>query len=110
MVDEVEVYIRDTAKRWNLNLEEKDREEARLHTNGKEAFSILAYLGEGLNGPVFWIANIGAGDRIFLLLNESTGMALADLERLDQELKSGLEEKFDIKLQPKPIPTDTHDV
>lgn len=102
MIGAIEVFIRDIAKRWELELHEKSLEQLRLHGGVQNAFDMLAYVeGYERKGMVFWIGNFGGGDNLLSLsMGSGGGLPRICIDRLHEELKSGLEDRFGLDLYP----------
>ena len=101
MVEDVEIFMRDVAKRWKLRLFEKDRKEMKVISLGKEAFLIALFLkSDPEDDWILDISNAGAGTILTLGLYEHEDMPLSELQRLDNEVRTGLKEKFGIELVP----------
>lgn len=104
LIDEVEVFIRDIAKRWELELDEKSQESLRfLHKDVENAFDMMAYIkGHERKGMVFWIGNLGGkGNLLSLSMDHyEGGLPRICVDRLHEELKSGLENRFGLELYP----------
>ena len=107
MVDGVEEFMKDVARRWELRLFEKSREGMKYLTLGQEAFFIALFLkSDPKNNWILDISNAGAGTILSLALFEHEDMPLAELQRLDGEVRRGLKEKFGIELLPYTEPHD----
>ena len=103
LIEEVKVFIRDIARRWEFELNEFHNEQSKWH--GEEVqnvFDMLAYL-EGFEprGIVFGIGNFGMGeDTLSLTMDYGAGLPRICVDRLYGELKSGLEGRFGLDLYP----------
>ena len=110
MVDGVEEFMKDVAKRWELRLYEKSREGMKVLTHGQEAFFIALFLkSDPKNNWILDISNLGVGIILTFALYEHEDMPLAELQRLDGEVRRGLKEKFGIELLPYTEPYDRKD-
>lgn len=94
-VDKVEVFMRDISARWNLELFEKDREAMKIMTQGQEAFFIALYF-EG--DAILAIMNAGVGNVLTLSLQDHGNLPVEELERLANEVRSGLKTQLNINL------------
>lgn len=93
-IAEVESFVRDTAKRWGLQVFEVPK----ISTRG--VFSMGAYVEGEEPKVVFWIGNDGAAHILSLMMGYEMGLSSACVDRLHEELKSGLESKLGIVLRP----------
>ncbi len=93
-IDEIENLVRDTAKRWGLQVFEVPK----MGTRG--VFSMGTYVEGEEPKAVFWIGNSGPAHILNLSMNYDMGLSPACVDRLHEELKSGLKTKFGIELQP----------
>ena len=110
MVDGVEEFMKDVAKRWELRLFEDNRKGMKFLTQGQEAFYIALFLKlDPKNNWILSMTNGGAGTILILHLYEHEDMPLAELQRLDEEVRFGLKEKFGIELLPYTEPYDRKD-
>ena len=101
MVDGVEKFMRGVAKRWEFRLFEKDRKGSKFITRGMEAFFIALFLkSDPENEWILDISNAGAGTILTLGLYEHEDMPLSELQELDNEVRTGLRERFGIELVP----------
>ena len=101
MVDGVVEFMRGVAKRWEFRLFEKDRKGAKFISRGMEAFFILLFLKRDPDGKwILDISNVGVGTNLSLALYEHEDMPLSELQRLDNEVRTGLEQKFGVELAP----------
>ena len=101
-IGEIEDFVRETAKRWGLKVYEVPKESLIRGDwvgGSYNLFSIGAYVRES-EGSVFWISNGNPAHVITLSMNYETGLLAACVDRLHEELKSGLEDKFDMEFQP----------
>lgn len=102
MVGEIEDFVRYTAKRWDLVVDEASKKSL-IRTNHSGAqgnlFSMVAYV-QGSSGIVFVIGNSAVPHILSLSMSYEMGLAPACVNRLHEELKSGLKTKFDIDLRP----------
>ncbi len=96
MVDDVEVFIRDVSKEWNLRLFEKGRGSMKILSNGQEAFFIALYF-EG--DAILTITNTGPGKVLSLMALDFGDLPLEKLEQLTDEIRSGLKSQFNIELE-----------
>ena len=109
-IGEIEDFVRETAERWGLIVYEVPKQSLmRGNYEGSRGLFSMGVGVEGSSGPVFWISNSAAAHVITLMMAHEMGLPSACVDRLHEELKSGLEKKFDIKLQPVPTPAKTHD-
>ena len=107
MVDGVEEFVKDVARRWELRLFEKSRKGSKIITRGQEAFYIALFLkSDPKHNWIVSITNAGFGTLLILHIYEHEDMPLAELQRLDGEVRRGLKEKFGIELLPHTEPHD----
>lgn len=95
MVTDVESYMRKASKNWNFELFEKDKKEMKAVTDGQEAFYLAFYHKDK---AILDISNVGVGVVLTLALFDHGDMPIAELERLANEVRSGLKSKFGIQL------------
>lgn len=95
-VDEAEMTIKEIAKKWNLRVYEKDRDQMKFLTQGKEAFFIALYRDED---PVLSLTNSGVGNVISVMAVDYGNMPVSDLERLTKEVIKVLEERLNIEFK-----------
>ena len=101
LIGEVEVFVRDIARRWELELHEISREQLGLHRDVQNAFDMMAYVeGHEREGMVFWIGNFGGDDLLSFAMGSGGGLPRICVDRLHEELKSGLEGRFGLDLYP----------
>ena len=102
MIGEIKVFIRDIARRWELELDEIYDEQLKLHGDVQNVFDMMAYVeGHEREGMVFWIGNFGGGDNLLSLsMGSGGGLPRICVDRLHEELKSGLEDRFGLDLYP----------
>ena len=96
MVDAVTEAMKDISENRQFKLFEKDREQMKFLTEGKNAFFTAFYLkGE----PILAITNVGVGEVITLSLHDYGELSLDALEGLAQEVRDTLKNRFNIELQ-----------
>lgn len=95
-VNAVEEYIKLLSDEKGFRVFEKDREEMRIISKGKEAFFIALYKGEK---QFLVISNVGAGDIIFLHLTEHNEIRKSEIADLAEEIRMYLASNFDINLK-----------
>ena len=104
LIGEVEVFIRDIASRWELELHEIPHEQLKiLYQDVPNPFDMMAYIeGDERKGMVFWISNAGGGGDLLRLSMDDYegGLPRICVDRLYEELKSGLEGRFGLDLYP----------
>ena len=103
LIGEVEVFIRDIASRWELELHEIPHEQLKmLHRDVPNPFNMMAYVeGPRHKKMIFWINNFGGGgDLLSLSMGGGGGLPRICVDRLHEELKSGLESRFGLDLYP----------
>lgn len=93
---EVESAVKKIAKEWGLRVYEKNQEQMKFLTQGKDAFFIALYFEEN---PILVITNAGFGDLLMLSVTDYKGMPTSDLERLAAEVINTLETRLDIKFK-----------
>ncbi|MBA3582909.1 MAG: hypothetical protein H0W44_10735 [Gammaproteobacteria bacterium] len=92
----VELAIKEVAKKWDLRIYEKDREQMKFHTQGKEAFFIVLYFNKD---PVLSLDNSGVGEVITLMAVDYGNMPIQDLKKLAYDVIDTFETRFDIKFE-----------
>lgn len=96
MVDAVAEVMKDISESRQFKLFEKDREQMKFLTDGKNAFFTAFYLkGE----PILAVTNVGVGEVLTLSLHDYGELPLDDLEGLAQEVRDTLKNRFNIELQ-----------
>jgi hypothetical protein len=85
----------DIAIHWGFELFEKDRDEMKLLSLNEPAF-FIAFYSEGES--VLVITNAGYAPLLTLSLMESQEMPVERLEALANEVRNGLQERFNIQL------------
>lgn len=93
-IDEVVRFIYEVADKWNLETEQEDRGSAKFLTFGQDAFKVLLVL-EG--DKVISIGNLGFGTTLSLMVMDYGHLPVAELDRLTEEVKGGLEERFGLE-------------
>ena len=96
MVDAVADVMEEISENRQFKLFEKDREQMKFLTEGKNAFFTAFYLkGE----PILAITNVGVGEVLTLSLHDYGELPLDVLEGLAQEVRNTLKNRFNIELQ-----------
>ena len=95
MVAEVESFVRDISVKWQLELFEKDREQMKFLTQYREAFFISLYFE---CDAILAIMNVGVGNVLTLSLHDYGNLPVEQLERLANEVRSGLRAQLNIDL------------
>ena len=93
-IDEVVRFIYEIADKWNLETEQKDRGSAKFLTFGQDAFHIFLILDDD---TTISIGNMGFGTALSLMVMDYGHMPIAELDRLTEEVKGGLEERFGLE-------------
>ena len=96
-IDEVVRFIYEVADRWNLETEQEDRGSAKFLTSGQDAFYILLLIKDD---GVISIGNMGFGAKLSLMVIDYEHLPIAELDRLTEEVKSGLEGRFGLEFCP----------
>ena len=96
MVDAVADVMEEISENRQFKLFEKDREQMKFLTEGKNAFFTAFYLkGE----PILAITNVGVGEVLTLSLHDYGELPWMCWEGLAQEVRNTLKNRFNIELQ-----------
>jgi hypothetical protein len=106
-VDETEAVVKEIAKKWNLRVYEKNREEMKLHTQGKEAFFIALYFNED---AVLFVHNSGVGEVLSVMAVDHGKMPISDLGKLTAEVIGALKERLNLEFEKQKDSTASVDV
>ena len=82
-IDQVEDRMRDIAKRWKLEISEKDRGQMAFLTQGKPALFVALYFD---GDPILSVTNAGVGSKLRIRATDFGEMPLSDLEKLTQDV------------------------
>ena len=96
MVDAVAEVMKDISENRQFKLFEKDREEMKFLTEGKNSFFTAFYLK---GKPILVLTNVGVGEVLTLSLHDNSKLPLDALEGLAQEVRNTLKNRFNIELQ-----------
>lgn len=100
-INEIEDFVRDIAKRWGLQVYEVPKKSlVRTNLKGSRGLFSMGVYVEGSDGPVFWIGNRGAAHILSLMMSYKMGFSPRCVDRLYEELKLGLEERFGLDFYP----------
>ena len=93
-IDEIVRFVYEVADKWNLETEQDDRGGAKFLSKGQDAFYILLLIEDD---GVISIGNMGPGIILSMMVVDYGHLPVADLERLTEELKGGLEARFGLE-------------
>lgn len=94
---EAETLMADTGRRWNLELFQKDAEDMKYLSFGKEAFFVALYLDDD---PILILTNTGPAVILKLSIGDYGTMSPDDLQRLTDEVMEMLSTRFDVEFKP----------
>ena len=93
-IDEIVRFVYEVADKWNLETAQKSRGSAKFLSSGQHAFEIFLLL-EG--DVIILVGNAGPGIILSMMVIDYGHLPVADLERLTEELKGGLEARFGLE-------------
>ena len=93
-IPEVEQLIRNIANKWDFQIKEKDREQMKILSSGEEAFVIFLLHDKEW---IVDIGNVGTSQIITLMFYDQGQLPVSKLEQLAKELKSELENRFNLE-------------
>lgn len=97
LVDDLEAYVKELAGDKSFRVFEKDRDQMKVLTQGKDALYISLYKGVG-DKPVLWISNVGTGTVLTLGLLSNDSFSLSDTKKLSDEVVLYLKKEMDVEM------------
>ena len=92
-VNEAEAIVKKVAKKWDLRVYEKDREQMKFLTQGKDAFFIALYFNED---PIISIGNSGVGEILRVMAIDYGNVPVSDLEKITADFIKAFKDQLNI--------------